>query len=229
MGMNLAQVAPKRIERCEFTALEEREIVGTEEQSRFTRSSKEPALKALTKRSGGGTNFNHAGYIARSSACQRKAVEAIASNPLSFTIARVTQFIYSYSLLSDSYFYSPKGLENGSAGRQVADARNNIYIPVHLKPGSRRHLAPFLIPLGIAAGSWILMFSKSFRMATPKGAYEAIWAGFFIMAWIYVTGYLFNGVEQERMRFTIEPLFIAWIAALGYYVVHPFAHRDLGK
>ena len=92
-----------------------------------------------------------------------------------------------------------------------------MYIPYPWKSEQRAYLAPLLIPVGLLAGAGILIFSPTFRAELPNGAIESLAAGLWLMIWLYAVAYFFNGGEQERMRFTIEPLFIAWLSLIGYY------------
>lgn len=216
MGLNLAQVAPGAPEKCGFDPLNIQEIDSSKHFIKFTESSNHPAIRELAKESGG-LNYNHTGYIVRSNLCKSEASRLISDNFPLFLKARIRQFYNSHRVLSDSYFIWPKGLENGSPARRLVDIRNILYFPYPWKSTHRTHLAPLLIPVGLLAGAGLLIFSPSLRAALPSGAIESLVAGLWVMTWLYAVGHLFNGFEQERMRFTIEPLFIAWLSTIGYY------------
>ena len=217
MGMNFATMAPPgAINECRFTTLNGQEIDSSKHLTKFTESSDHPAIRALTKESGG-LNYNHMGYIVRSNLCKSEAVRFISDDPTRFLKARARRFFDSHILLSDSYFFYPRGMESGSPARQLANVRNIMYIPYPWKSEQRAYLAPLLIPVGLLAGAGILFFSPTFRAELPNGAIESLAAGLWLMIWLYAVAYFFNGGEQERMRFTIEPLFIAWLSLIGYY------------
>lgn len=217
MGMNLAQVAPGAPKECGFGPLNSIEIDSSKHFTRFTESSNHPAIRALAKKSGE-LNHNHTGYIARSNLCKSEASMLIKDNFALFLKLRIRQFYNSHKALSDSYSIYPKGMEYGSPARRLLDLRNILYIPYPWTSAPRAHLAPLLIPGGLLAGAGFLVFSPSLRAALPSGAIESLAAGLWLMIWLYAVGHFVNGGEQERMRFTIEPLFITWLSLVGYYV-----------
>ena len=228
MGMNLVQVAPSPPEACNFGSLTKKELGASRKLTQFTESTNHPAINSLAKKSqqpggfqiaGGNTNFNHIGYIVRSNYCQTEALRLIGQDPAGYVEGRGRNFLYSNTLLSDNYLFHPVGIGKGAPVRYLADLRNNIYLPITLKTGDKRHLAPLLLPLGLVAGAFIFCSSPNFRRTLPPGAQESIIAGFWIMIWLYFIGHLFNGAEQNRMRFTIEPLFIAWASLFGCQLV----------
>jgi hypothetical protein len=224
IGMNLSQVAPGSSKTCGFGPLTNYEINSSQELTRFTKTSSHPSINSLAK-NGGDVNHNHVGYIVRSKSCRSEASKLIANNLLPFAKARILQFIRSNTMLSDSYFFYPMGMEEGSPARFLADVRNTLFIPISWEGSksrkglkARHHLAPLLIPIGLLAGGGLLVFLPSVRALLPAGSIEPLVAGLWLMTWLYAVSHLFNGNEQERMRFTIEPLFIAWLSLIGYYV-----------
>ena len=224
MGMNLVQVAPSPPKACDFGPLTSEELDASRKITQFTEGISHPAINSEVKQSqqpggfkfaGGNINFNHIGYILRSDYCRAEALRLISQDPAGYVEGRVRTFLYYNTLLSDSYGFHPVGMAPGTLVRYVADLRNNIYLPITLKTGDKRHLAPLLLPLGVVVGAFIFCFSPNFRNSLPPGAQESIIAGFWIMIWLCFVGFLFNGAEQNRMRFTIEPLFIAWASLFG--------------
>ena len=218
LGMNLSQVDPRAQKNCTFEMpLNDHEINSAKNLTLFTKSISHPSISSIDKREGF-RNYNHIGYIVRSESCKSQALKSIAENPTLFAKARIRQFLISHIMLSDSYFIFPKGLENGSVARRWADVRNIIYAPIPWKSNRRIHFGPIFIPIGILAGAYLLAFSSDVRVALPAGSFASLTAGLWLMIWLYTIGYFFNGVEHERMRFTIEPLLITWFSLIGYHV-----------
>jgi hypothetical protein len=222
VGMNLSQVAPGAPKECGFGPLSAEEIRDSKMLTSFTKQYTHPSISLPTKNASLGkdfNNYNHIGFISRSKQCREIARNLIARNPKVYLRNRIRQFTSSHELLSDSYFFRPIGMKAGDPARKISNWRNAAYLPVIRGNGSIRHLGPTSIPLGMLAGGLILFFSPPFRGSLPPGCAETLLTGLWIMCWLYLIGYGFNGGEQERMRFTIEPLFIAWLSILGYFFV----------
>lgn len=222
VGMSLSQVAPGAPRECGFDPLTADETKASRALTPFTQSYTHPSISSLRKNDRIGkkyVNHNHIGFVYRSNYCREIAKELIAKNPQAFLKGRIRQFASSHTRLSDSYFIYPIGMKAGDPARRIANWRNVVYLPVFRGNGAVHHLGPLFIPLGIVAGGTILCLSPAFRGSLPAGCAEAMFTGLWVMCWIYIVGYGFNGGEQERMRFTIEPLFIAWMPLFGYYFV----------
>ena len=97
--------------------------------------------------------------------------------------------------------------------QKIANFRNTLFLPIS-NPNGNRHIAPLSIPIAALVGATLLVFFPNFRNSLPAGVLEVLSAGLWVMVWLYTMGHLFNGGEQERMRFTMEPLFIGWLTIL---------------
>lgn len=211
MGMNLAQVSPHRFKQCDFDApLTSKEIELSKKLTSFTSTSDHPILFATRKNSDIYPNFNHAGYIVRSNTCASLATQSITQDMPSYTIDFVIRFLRSHLRLSDSYLAFPVGMGDGNSIQKFANIRNIPFFPIN-NPDGNRHITPLLIPVAGLVGAIFLVLIPNFRNNLHAGVLEVLIAGLWMMLWLYAVGHLFNGGEQERMRFTIEPLFIAWL------------------
>ena len=215
MGMNLAQVSPERLKQCDFDApLTIEEIESSKKLTSFTSSASEsPILFSKRKNSGQYPNLNHIGYISRSNTCATLATKSIVDNIPSYALASANRFLRSHRMLSDSYFVFPIGMGDDNSIQKIANFRNTLFLPIS-NPNGNRHIAPLSIPIAALVGATLLVFFPNFRNSLPSGVLEVLSAGLWVMVWLYTMGHLFNGGEQERMRFTIEPLFIGWLTIL---------------
>jgi hypothetical protein len=215
MGMNLAQVSPDRLKQCDFDApLTIEEIESSKKLTSFTSSASErPILFSKRKNSGQYPNLNHIGYISRSNTCATLATQSIVDNIPAYALGSANRFLRSHRRLSDSFLAFPIGMGDDNPIQKIANFRNTLFLPIS-NPNGNRHIAPLSIPIASLVGATLLVFFPNFRNSLPAGVLEVILAGFWMMLWLYAVGHLFNGGEQERMRFTIEPIFIGWLTIL---------------
>lgn len=203
-GLNFAEVAPTRqdsdkFKSCGWDVLDEATCSQKWVRISGSRYETHPSLVACVK-SRGGINFNHAAYIAKSQACSQLAIKAIWDDLPAYVINRILALGASYQLLPEQYYFHPLGIEKV---QPYIDLRNRIYIP----RGSQdyRYLGAPLGGLWLLF-SWIVLTLDKERSRRWERKVLVI-AGFLI-GWVLFAGHAFTGVEQQRMRFTVEPLSI---------------------
>jgi hypothetical protein len=219
-GMNLMGAVPRGMvpgeirEGCGFTAITDEEV--KEASGAVTaEAAAHPASGARFKNDGAIPNFNNIGYLARSARCLAVARAAIRDHPIAFAADRLGRLVVTSTLLSDDYFITPAGMEPGSRLRSLMDARNLIYLPVFQQEtrrfvdayerGSRHYLVPVVV---LAATLLLPLHLLRGRRALPTGYPEVLLISTFLTAWVLLVGHLGNATEQERFRFTVEPLLI---------------------
>jgi hypothetical protein len=209
-GMNLAQTAPRSggnvwlLHQCsDFHTATYMEYQAALETVRFDAGDASATMEAF-KSDGATPNLNNIGLIPRSRKCAKFALEVILNDVPGYGTGRWDQFIHTLTSLSDAYFYYPKGLM-GSAVSRVIGTRNLTYIPYR----EDRYLVPS-IALGISCLSPFLLWKR--RKTLPKGSGEVVSLGLFQVGWVLILGLFSNGGEQNRMRFTVEPLLIFVVA-----------------
>lgn len=208
-GMNLAQVAPRSgeninlLHQCsDFHPANYREYQLALEMVRPGVGYHNATMK-IFKSDELTPNLNNIGLIQRSRKCAKLATQEILNDFRGYAAGRMDQFIHTFLMLSDSYFYYPLGLR-GLIVEKVISIRNVVYLP---RRGT--YLAPF-IALGTTLLTPALLWvnKKAFR----KGSLEVACLSLFVILWTLVLAYLVNGLEQNRMRFTVEPLLIFMVA-----------------
>ena len=222
LGMNLAQAAPRSsdnvwlLHQCsDFHPANYKEYQTASETVRFGAEYASATMEVF-KSDGVTPNLNNIGLIPRSRKCAKFALEVILNDIPGYLTGRWDQFLRTSTSLSDTYFYYPKGLA-GTAISQVMKTRNFIYIPYQYG----YYLGPS-IAIGISCLVPFLLWKK--RKTLPKGTCEVISLGLFEIGFVLSLGLFLNGSEQNRMRFTVEPLMIFVVA---YFIASILKHiRD---
>jgi hypothetical protein len=212
-GMNLASAVPIKgddfdWEMCDWKADPERYV------GKADPSIKHPAVVELKKFSSielgsfGSTNFNHSSFIERSKVCMAESLRAIKQHPLEYVKWVLRRMIWSNQRISDEYFLQPKewkGIE------KYISVKNWIYIRVGQHEGYSVYLVPLLALIMLYPAIFLMVIK---RKRLPAGALEVCIIAAVIITWVMTVAHAASDVEQQRMRFTIEPLY-AIIAALG--------------
>jgi hypothetical protein len=204
VGLNIAQTAPDRpeafVQRCGFVEAH-REIYVSPP---LVRPDLHPSLTDKVK-SSGFENMNHIGLVGRSVECLAGARALIAANPARWLYGRWHEFLRSHQVFAYNYFFDP-------AGWQVAAPLERLQALAGA-PGRWAVMAHYAALAAFAA--WRAVQGPS------RGLHALIFS--FIAAFTLVT--LFgNGGEQERMRLTIEPLYLFLLTGLAGHLL-----RGLGR
>ncbi len=188
-GLNLAQTdmsaTPDETARCSFGGAFQAASAGAPVDGH-------PALSALRKQSGD-PNLNHAGLIPISRACMTQTVRHIAAQPLSWFSGRIQALVRSHQLLPYNYDMDPKGW---SAMQPLERMQQQL--------GVIGRAALLIIYLGLA------IFGVRRALAGPDQARFAVLM--LLLGGFTAAAHLMNGGEQERMRYTIEPVYL-WLTA----------------
>ena len=201
LGFNISQTVqhPNELEfQCRFS-----EAFEDIRQGRYTPYG-EPLLDAPLK-SSGFVNANHALFLERGPVCVEAAVEIILEDPFGFAMSRLGPVVESHGTPSHYYFFGPIGWDMLEAldhpwDEDLAGAQTALRMVF---------AALILALLGLAIGSK----NRSLFVI--------------VLAWILyfeTVSHLLNGQEQQRMRYTIEPLYflvaIYCIDILRRHLVH---------
>lgn len=175
----------------------------------------EQPVNNLQYKTGGYLNQNHIGIIGRNKLCLDGARRYYLAAPIRLARNRLQALIVSSTRLSDHNFIRPVGLEDGSENLSLINARNNIYLPVPWRDGQRLFLAPAL-----AIGSIFLWLPLQWYRLRRRGLLPLGWSSLLavsllLVLWLLVVGHLANAGEQERFRFSVEPLMIT-ILSVGF-------------
>lgn len=190
LGMNLAQTAPgltpAQREACDFFPA-------------HWNAARQPPPPGMTHpsltqghKASGDPNFNHAGLIARSQACASLAKDDILAHPLDWARGRLEALIGSHQKRPWAYDIAPSGWREamGWLGGMLESS------------GALGRIAG----LALYAGLWLWALRRQ-GPDRPLILMLALIAGWFTFA-----THIANGGEQERMRFTIEPVYMIWMA-----------------
>ncbi len=215
LGLNLAQVAPVKDENFDWRMCDFREnqyLEGEETSFGFNH----PALLNVIK-SGGWHNYNHFSLLERSKKCSKVSLDSIKRHPVDFLLRRARTFLASNLSLSDGYFLTPQNWDKVSG---IITLRNMLFIPVILE-GQQFYIAPALALLLCTT----IALTAVYRINDLPPAYtSAALVSFAFIAWVQMASHAFNGGEQARMRFTVEPLYIVTLA-LGFGIKKSLGSR----
>jgi hypothetical protein len=186
VGLNLAQTATglplEQARHCDFLSAQ-REIAAQPAPSGL-----HPSLTGATKPSGY-PNMNHIGLIARSAECAGIAQADIRAHFGAWLQQRIATFVHSHQLMSYNYVGDPRS----RAAMELAERDLNP-----LSTAGR---------MTVLAGFLFLMFWCA-RQALRGKKRELHLCLFVLIGYFTVASHIANGVEQERMRYTIEPIYM---------------------
>ncbi len=179
LGLNLSQVSPVSIEGCSFNEFLQNE-----------RLPHEPLATALNKTS----------IIPLSKLCARKSYEQILSHPYIYFRGRAQALLQSLSKWPSNYFFMPVNWARFPSYPDVMPLRN--------ESGGLNYAAIFirLFPLGFYSAGLFLLGLVT--LIHPNPAKRKIHMFCFLYVGVFLLlAHAFNGGEQQRMRYTIEPIF----------------------
>ncbi len=190
LGMNLAQTAPgltdEQREACDFFPA-------------HWAAAHAPAPEGMTHpsltqgfKASGDPNFNHGGLIARAAACGDLAKHDILAHPVAWASGRIAAVFGSHQKRPWAYDIAPSGWREamGWLGGALESS------------GALGRIAG----VALYAGLWFW----AFRQQGPNRPF--ILMSMLIAGWFTFATHVANGGEQERMRFTVEPIYLVWIA-----------------
>ncbi len=190
VGLNVAQTAPGRSkafrEHCGFVEAH-REIYFAPP---IARPDLHPSLTDKVK-SSGFENMNHIGLVDRSRECLAAARALIADDPIAWARGRWREALRAHETLPYRYFFDPVGWQ--------------VMAPLEALQDRTGAVGRTLI-LGFYAG---LVLWCGARAASGGRVHALI---FLMIGYFTAASVLGNGGEQERMRYTIEPLYL-WLLA----------------
>ncbi len=202
LPLNLAQTV--RIEPedmrllCQFSAII-RQLKATDPDApEALTAGDHPVLTATTK-SGGAPNMNSAIVLDRSRQCLPNVVTAAQADPLRYIKKRLQRFLRTHSLRPHQYFHEPGGWERISSLWRVIEWTYPVSGLLNLQ-------------------LYFCLFRLCWR-AVRSGPYRPEMSALLLVL-IYFTAvtHLMNGSEQERMRYTIEPIYtilaVWWLGPL---------------
>jgi len=240
LGMNLAQVSPINLyKECNmYNDLLPAEINESRKISKFMDKAEsnfsvdkyKNDIKNYKVVSSQIPNMNHIGYVSRSKKCKSLFFSSLKKEPHIYLFKRMQRFLFSHTILSDNFWYSPLNLEvdSDSLIKSSTRIRNLIYFPIFKYKSRQHHLAPLVFPLFYILFPVYVLKNKNqfFPNTTTKNFFLA---SLFFFLWLEIAGHLLNGGEQERMRFTIEPLFLSFAANLIYLFFKRLKFKSFNK
>lgn len=198
------------------------------EENRLGREGLHPSVashpvNAEVRKRGGFLNLNNVGYIGRSKRCLAAAHRQLMANPQALLRNRLQTLIVSSTHLADNYFVLPKGMPDGSPAFRGFEARNAIYLRMPWKRGEL-YLAPALALLTVVLILPLQWLVLRRRRCLPAGWSSLLAITLLLVLWVVVVGHLANSGEQERFRFTVEPLMLTALS-VGLGLALPAAGR----
>ena len=158
-----------------------------------------------TQKSSGHANFNHIEIAERAQECADIAVSAILENTANWVKGRLLQILNSHRLASYEYHILPDGWSDLSISR---------VFPEHAELWSRNLFAAHFAVLLLWAG-WKSATGDQRR--------------FYLLLLVLVLGFTFashfaNGAEQQRMRYTISPIYWFLLASMVHSTGQILSH-----
>ncbi|MFO7630321.1 MAG: hypothetical protein R6W06_12560 [Prochlorococcaceae cyanobacterium] len=188
-----------------------------------------PANAELYKRGSKEINANHIGFIGRSQHCMNTFREQLRTKPMPLLLNRVENALDTTARLSDDYWTIHNALKEGSTNFQAVQHRNAIYLrlpwwtsrPYPWMSG-RRYLLPVLALIALLVllpWQWWRMYRNG---SLPPGWSNLLAITLLLVLWVVVMGNLANYAEQQRFRFTVEPLMLICLSVgLGLALPRP--------
>ena len=179
LGLNVSQVAPERIEGCSFkTFAETHGLIGQHT----------------------GSALNDPRMIEYSKICLKKALQVISTSPLQYAVGVVVRASTSLSLWPNEYLFPPLNWDRFPKlpdTKRVLTEDNKIVID----PSLSRFLT-----LALNLFALIALAQLARRDSDP--ARRAFFQVMLLSAVLFLgVAHAVNGPEQERMRYTLHPLF----------------------
>ncbi|UWQ73115.1 hypothetical protein [Leisingera sp. M658] len=196
LGLNASQTAPEPIEGCSFkTFAQVHGLIGQHT----------------------GTALNDPRMIPYSKTCLKKSLEVIAASPVQYAAGVVVRASTSLSLWPNEYFYPPLNWDRFPKipdTKRVLTAENKIIID----PSISRFLT---LALNLFALIALAELARRDQDHTRRAFFQVMLLSVVLFLGV---AHAVNGPEQERMRYTLHPLF--W----GLYaVVFQEAARRAGR
>lgn len=160
-------------------------------------------------------NANHLGYAGRSQSCLALFREQLRSDPLPLLRNRWENVVDTSTRLSDDYWNRHGGLEEGSGNWRIQQARNAIYLRMpwmanrtYAWMSGRHYLLPLLAQLALVLLLPLQWWRLRRRGELPAGWTAVLATTLVLLLWVVVMGNLANYAEQQRFRFSVEPLML---------------------
>jgi hypothetical protein len=177
-GFNLAQTAPKEIPGCRFSAF----------------------IAQFPPHTHLGTALNDPAIIPYSARCRDLALATILDDPIGYAKGRLWSGASSLSKWPSDYLYPPLNwdrLPGHATPKPIVTPEGDLQV---------RHLIDRIGILGVNLSAMTLLFLLSIFGGDPRR--RNFFAYLFGYALLFLAAtHLFNGVEQHRMRYTIQHLF----------------------
>lgn len=192
IGFNIAQTVPGGqsgdLALCDFETAH-RNAVAAHPGS----PADHPLLTQTWKRPGA-PNMNHAGMIAASQHCLDLMKGAILSDPIGWTASRIGVLVGTHQLPPSNYNADPLGWDA-------------IFGPAERLTASFGQISRITMTLWYLLLIWAAV--KCIRINPPL--YLSLLG---VICYFTLASHFLNGGEQARMRYTIEPIYLLFCAAL---------------
>ncbi|MEM8788549.1 MAG: hypothetical protein AAGE76_09830 [Pseudomonadota bacterium] len=142
-----------------------------------------PEVLAAVRKRAGPPNLNHAALIDRARICQHLALRAIRDDPAAYLAGRLTAVAKTHGVRPFEYAFGPakppalRAMETWAA---------------RIRPLSQAFYAVCWL--------WLLILLRG----PHRGAFALL---ALVAFWVTFAGHFANGTDQERMRYTIEPIY----------------------
>lgn len=198
LGLNASQVAPDTIDGCSFKSFAEaNDLVGVHV----------------------GTALNDPRIIARADDCLERTLVSIKAQPHIYVADAVQRTLLSLSLWPNEYLFPPPNWDHfprlPDTPRQLT-ADNQIIIDASIS----RFVT---LMLNLCACAALIQLATTRSRGTTRAFFQIM-----LLSAILFLGvaHAVNGPEQERMRYTIHPLFWGLYCAIGFEIAARLRQRS---
>lgn len=188
LGLNVSQVAPQPVAGCSFkTFAQTHDLIGNHI----------------------GETLNDPRIIAYSKSCLDRALQIIAADPLGYVVSGVLRSSTSLSLWPNEYLFPPLNWERFP---RIPDTKRV------LTPDNQIIIDPSLSrALTLALNLFALIALVELARKSTDAAHRAFFQVMTLSVIVFLSvAHAVNGPEQERMRYTLHPLFWGLYAVVGF-------------